>query len=321
MKPKLHFPSDETSSPMNTLARVILLYWKHSAVAKRTARNNALSILKILEKVKGYPVRPENVPLTEITPSLVTDYQAVIAESYEKTAPKDTSAQREAKERALRSTRSTITQARSLFSRRGELDMIAIYEANGIEIPESVYKFTSCKVRGQTTKSDYSAPPDSVAQNSLEEIELMRRDAPVYLAFWLAVGSGLRRNEIHHCRWEYIVEVEGTPRVIGGLGKDGRVINVPIQTRAFTAIVSFRKKDGWVIEERSGTWAKRLSKWLRGQGWRTRLTIHELRAYVGSLIYSKDPVAAMRFLRHKNIRTTETSYVRYSLTNDKLDVL
>jgi len=46
-------------------------------------------------------------------------------------------------------------------------------------------------------------------------------------------------------------------------------------------------------------------------GWKTEKKLHELRAYVGSLIYLKDPVAAMKFMRHASIRITEQSYARY----------
>jgi integrase len=302
------------------LGKLILLYMEHAPVAARTAHNNSLSILKMLEKVRGHPVQPQTVQLTEINASLVSSYQRTIEERYAEAAEKHAPAQREARERALRSTRSTIRQARCLFSRRG-VDLVQIYRENGIEIPECVFAFTSAHVRGKNTKRDYNAPPDSVVENAIESIELMRKDASVFIGFWIAIGAGLRRSEIKFCRWEYLVEINGRPRIIGGLGKDAEVINVPLQSRAFEAILPFRKDSGWMIEDRGGGWCKRLCGWMRNQGFGTRLLIHELRAFLGSQLYRESPVLAMRVLRHKNLRTTESSYIRYGKECEGVDVL
>ncbi len=53
------------------------------------------------------------------------------------------------------------------------------------------------------------------------------------------------------------------------------------------------------------------NKWLGAQGWKTEKKMHELRAYVGSLIYQLSPHAAKAFMRHKSIRTTELFYCHY----------
>lgn len=304
-----------------TLARVIVLYLQHASVLKRTARNNSLSLLKMLERVRGAPVKSETVPLTEINESLVLNYQTAVAAGHCEKAPKDEVSQREAKERALRSSRSAVIQARSIFSRRGEMDMIRVYEANGVMIPECVSGFMTCKLRGKPNKASYNVPADSTVEASLEQIELMKADLPVYLGFWLATGLGLRRKEIHYSKWEHVIEVNGRGWFQGGIGKDNLLIQVPFQSRAYEAILPYRKSEGWIIEERGDRWARRLSDWMRGQGWRTRLTLHELRAYSGSLIYARNPVAAMRFLRHKTLAVTERNYVRYGLHSEPIDVL
>lgn len=327
MKPKLWPPDCEqseltiTTQSMNTLAHVILSYWRHASVQKRTSRNNALSVLKILERVKGHPVKSENVPLSEINEELIRVYQRSTVDWYQSLAAKDEASQREAKERALRSTKSTITQARSIFSRRGDVDLLRAYKDDGIEIPDSVLEFASCRVSGKAHRSNYVAAPDSVVEKVFESIELMRRDRSVYLAFWLASGALLRRKEIHNCRWEHIVEIEGEARVQGGIGKNGEQINVPIQEKAYEKILPFRQQVGYVIPERSDKWCRRLCDWMREEGFKTRLLLHEIRAIVGSKIYRKDPVAAKMALRHRSIVTTEKNYGRYVKSGSAVNVL
>jgi len=322
---------------MSSLGKVIILYLQHSSVAKRTAKNNALALLKIFEKVRGHQVVSELVPLADVNAALIPAYQSQAEREYCAQAADDPPTQREAKERALRSTRSTIRQARCLFSRRGDVDMIQVYREHGIEIPECVFLFCSCKVRGRNGKTDYRAPDDSLVKETIERIELMRSDKSVYIGFWVALGSGLRRKEIRFTRWEYLRLVDGHPRIIGGIGKDGEQINVPMQSQAFERLLPFKLEwesrvltarnlnmkppEGWMIPERGDEWCQRLSLWLRDLGCNTQKTLHELRAYTGSLIYARDPVAAMRFLRHKSIQVTERNYVRYQLTAPVVDVL
>jgi hypothetical protein len=60
---------------------------------------------------------------------------------------------------------------------------------------------------------------------------------------------------------------------------------------------------------------------MRDQGWRTQKTLHELRAYVGSLIYKKDHEAARLFMRHKSIHVTEKFYCRSFGMAKHIDVL
>src|SRR6185369_12212793 len=109
-----------SETTMSSLGKVIILYLQHSSVAKRTAKNNALALLKIFEKVRGHQVVSELVPLADVNAALIPAYQSQAEREYCAQAADDPPTQREAKERALRSTRSTIRQARCLFSRRGD---------------------------------------------------------------------------------------------------------------------------------------------------------------------------------------------------------
>jgi integrase len=128
-------------------------------------------------------------------------------------------------------------------------------------------------------------------------------------------------GRIQRLRWEHLIERDGAVWVSGGIGKDGEKIEVPMQSRAVTAIASLRQVKGFVIKERGLEWAKRINWWMKGLGWQTEKKLHELRAYVGSMIYQVSPVQAMRFMRHKSIRVTEQFYCRYGKNQKPVYVL
>jgi integrase len=297
-----------------TLTTIVDTYMAHAQVAMRTRKNNILSLLMVLRRAKGSELKAEDVLLREIDAGLITTFQNEAVERYCRAADKDDAAQRIARERALRSTRSTLTQARSVFSK----DMVRLYREKGIDVPEGVLRFTAAPLRGQSTSTDYHGPPDDVAARTMDRIELMRADVPVYLGYWLAIGAALRKSEIHYCKWESIRDAEeGAGMIAGGIGKDNREITQPIMARAYQSILPYRKAGGWVITERSGLWAKRLSFWLRSQGWTGQKTIHGLRAYTGSLVFAKlGAVHAARFLRHKDCQITQRHYVRFHMGVD-----
>jgi hypothetical protein len=62
---------------------------------------------------------------------------------------------------------------------------------------------------------------------------------------------------------------------------------------------------------------------MRRNGWAdTWLTLHELRAWLGSLLYREvSPVATIRQLRHKSIAQTEQNYLRYQIDPAAVDVI
>jgi integrase len=305
-----------------SLEDIFCVYRGIASISPRTVKTNILALLKIFERVEGRGRPSSSIQLCEVNRSLVTRYQDEAVRRYCARAPKDDVSQREARDRSLRSTRSAICQARSIFSKKASQNLVERYEEAGITLPASISEFVECKLRGRLAKGEYNVPGDDVIQKAFSEVEaLLETDPEAYKGFWLAIGAGLRRKEIKFCRWDHIVERNGHWWVCGGIGKNGQVINVPMQTAAYKKLAPFRKQDGWIVNERSDRWAKRLSAWMRKLGWQTQKTLHELRAYIGSLIYRKDPVAAMRFMRHKSISVTERNYVRYHQQSLPLDVL
>lgn len=301
------FPKTKSNTSLQT---VLDVYRQVATISPRTVKTNILSLLKIFERVTGQRRDPSKILLTEIDRALATKFQDAMVQLYT-TGISDGPAHREARERALRSSRSTICQARSIFSRKGDQDLIDRYADHALTLPPCIDQFMTCKLRGRIAKTDYHVPPDQVIQQTFIEIEKLKKDRSVYLGFWLAVGAGLRRKEIRFCDWSHIRDCDGQLWVDGGIGKDGRPIRVPIQERAAQAIRPLRKDSDWVVPGRSDRWCRRLCRWMRAQGWETDKLLHELRAYCGSRIYQESPLAAMRFLRHKSIAVTERHYVRY----------
>ncbi len=304
-----------------TLADVTEIYTRVASIGTRTVKNNVLSMLKVIEKVEGKRKLAGEIPLTSIDKALASRFQDACLKEYSTAAAKDDSAQRIARERALLSSRSTIAQARSIFSSKSDQDLIERYAQSGVIVPACVKEFAKAKLRGKKASQQYRPASSDVIKGTFEAIETMKADRDVYVAFWFLVGAALRRKEVRNLRWEHVVMRDGGPWICGGAGKDGMEIQVPIQSKAFEAIKPFRKAEGFVIVQRSDKWARRLSKWMRDQGWQTTKTLHELRAYCGSLVYQKNPLAAMHLLRHKSIAVTEKHYCRYVQQSLPIDVL
>lgn len=300
-----------------TVRKVVELYRPETGtgiagISELAARNNVWALGKILKTGLGVK-EPLDVSLNSVNKALVAAFQDAMVKLYAERTAKDAEAQRSAREQALRSSRSIVHQARSLFNQRTELPRK--YEAAGLKIPSCVSEFMKCKLLGRDIKREYLPPADEIVQKAFVEIEKLKESDPQsYRAFWLATGAGLRRGEILRARWEHFITRDGAIWYSGGIGKDGQVIEVPVQDRAWAALSPFRPVDGQgpvMGEGASIEYARRINWWMKQQGWNTEKKLHELRAYIGSRIYLKNPVAAMKFLRHKTIKMTEQFYARY----------
>ena len=305
---------DALPEPDMTLDRVISVYRKVSLIRRRVVENNVLAMLRIVEVATGQR-DPAKAPLSEINANLVACFQ----ERYMalKTAGiHEGPTQRDAQDRVLRTSRHYIRQARSLFAARG-LDLLSRYAAEGIRIPDCVGGFLKAKVRGSRHRKVYVTASETAIARAVKDIEKMRlTDLPVFFGFWLAIGGGLRRNEILQCRWEHLVEVNGALWVKGApdlIGKSGEPVEVQLQRRAADALRPFLRSERL---DRSShlvdtQYHRRLNRFLREVGFKTRLGLHELRAWLGSKVYEVNPRAAKELLRHSSILVTEQAYCRY----------
>jgi integrase len=295
-------------SKIYTFGEIAEVYMETATVMPKTAKENVQALYLVL-KALGQE-NPAAVKLNYLSGKKVAVYQAAMVSRYRDRAETEED-RRDAKVRALRSSRSQLRQGRSLFCERQR----SIYEDRGIDIPECLLEFCRARMEGRNDKREYLAPEDGVIEKIFVEVEtLFDRDRTSFIAFWFAVGAGLRRGEIGRMRWEWIIDRDGQPWVSGGVGKKGEKVEVPIQDRAWAALSRVRQESGLVLGTASKNlvWARNINYWLRLNGMvNTEKVLHELRAYVGSLIYMQNPVAAMKFMRHGNLATTERFYCRY----------
>jgi integrase len=172
--------------------------------------------------------------------------------------------------------------------------------------------------------SRYRSSIDAAALTIAAQRELAEEDEPVYLAFLLALGAGLRRGEIDRLQWgafrwdHHAIRIEPTahfePKTehsIADVAVDSELMNV---FKAYTAQAAF----SFVIEGpetasdqyRAKEVFERLSKWLRKHGVTARKPIHELRKEFGSMINRRHGLsAASDQLRHSGIAITAAYYI------------
>jgi len=142
----------------------------------------------------------------------------------------------------------------------------------------------------------------------------------IYILFWMCVGFGLRVKEAASTPKKQIRFVDGLMTVMG-IGKtESKMIDIPAQPAAAKALEKWLRHDK--CEYLMGpNWNYRyyvIPKVLRGLmrewGWETGNLLHELRAYIGYKIYEVDPVAAMHYMRHESLETTEKFYAGKFMT-------
>ena len=158
---------------------------------------------------------------------------------------------------------------------------------------------------------------------------LWAADSEAFKALLLALGAGLRREEIDRLLWRQIdfnvgvIHVEVTEA--GGLKTEDSAGDVAIDPTMVSLLRGFRAKahGHFVIEEGTGVTASklwgqryrcadvfyRLTHWLRVNGVEGARPIHTLRKEAGSIIATKAGIhAASQFLRHADIQVTAMHY-------------
>jgi integrase len=159
--------------------------------------------------------------------------------------------------------------------------------------------------------------------------ELAQTDSPVFLAFALAFGAGLRRLETDRLEWsafrwdENVIRIEPTEHFdvktehsIGDVAVDRELMSI---MRGFAA----RARSNFVIDSpnlplkratcqnyRAHKVFKRLSTWLRSNGVSAQKPIHELRKESGSMVNRKHGLTAAKdFLHHADVAITAAHYI------------
>lgn len=161
----------------------------------------------------------------------------------------------------------------------------------------------------------YHPPSPLVLDATLSSWLEQPRD--LFLAAGLALCAGLRAGEIEHARGDWFMERDGylwLDAAVPVKNKTGR-IRLRVLDPFFTLLRTRAKRENWWADGPLFTgdpdhWRRAAAEWMRGLGWQTRLTLHALRAYAGSLIITRwrDPLLAAAFLRHADVQTTRQHY-------------
>jgi integrase len=170
------------------------------------------------------------------------------------------------------------------------------------------------------TAEQYRPPPPEVLDRTLRAW-LTLPDAE-FFAVGLALTFGLRASEIFQARWEWLTVREcwhcldtsavGTRSCASAKDHTGLIrvkALAPFHTILLGRDALQRVLTGHIVTAPRDKVCRAVSAWMQSLGWETRLHLHALRAYAGSLVFSRfGPLEARDFLRHASVTTTEAHY-------------
>jgi integrase len=313
-----------------TFGAVVDLYKQWALIEPHSIRANYHAAWRIIAATHDRFKRYSGAPLTVLTPKLAEAYQLKMIRIAEAAAEPTATARRDARLKAQRTSKSTIQQAKSLFAKKGRF--VERYTEAGITIPDCVLAFREFQADGTNRSKRYVRPSDKVIAETFEKADALKKiDKEAWLMFWMAVGTGMRRGELATARGEHFRTVDARLHVVGGTGKDGEEIVIPVQKRTQDVLQAEGLLKEGVIRAGlifEGSEDRRYDKipailndWLNSMGWTGRKKMHDLRAYVGSKLYERNPRAAMLFLRHKNLAVTEQYYSHHAARAQVDDVI
>jgi len=215
----------------------------------------------------------------------------------------------EARNAAAVSANSYVRQARQLFAR----EVMARAPYAGLVMPELAGFLAARKLREAKRKA--SLPEPAVLAAVLEAAERLRVDRPgLWLLWWLAVQTGLRKGELRAMRWRWFRP--GSVRVCfesDFMPKSREEREVPCAEATEREARSVAVALGWptgpgdrVIASGFERLARRFGPWLIAAGWTRRQKLHEMRkVYASVLVRSNDVTAVQAALGHQDVRTTQ----------------
>ncbi|MCB1212045.1 MAG: tyrosine-type recombinase/integrase [Verrucomicrobiales bacterium] len=169
------------------------------------------------------------------------------------------------------------------------------------------------------------------SKQSGEKLAAYRSRIEQYKIFLLAIFAGLRRAEIDALTWKQMeldgdapcILIEATESMRLKRGSSGGTVSIDHQLARLFSDFQEQSMSKFVIESnlrprpsasyayyRAATHYKGLLKWLREKGIEDQKPLHVLRKEAGSFINDKKGlIAAQRFLRHTDPRTTARHYL------------
>jgi integrase len=290
---------------MATLGEVFTAYLAGALEIKPlTARHNVAALRVILSHT--YDGNVDALRVSDLVPAVLQTYQQDVV----KAAGTDLIAQ----DRARSTANSVWRQAKSVFTKKCR----HLYTA--LQLPDITPFLTHALLK--EGRPSYRVPPGDLVARTVEAgFRLRETDPAVHVAFLLAAGLGLRRDEILHARWSWITEENGrhflgvqTTEDFRPKGRDDR--KIPMEPAIFDALAQLRipllstaAPDFILVASDKGKVFRRLSAWMRGLGWTTKKQAHELRKLYGSRVATEHGLfVAQRLLGHKDPGMTSRYY-------------
>ena len=255
-----------------------------------------LSALRTILEKGG--IESENVSSAVLTRELVEKYVAAVV-----LKPGN-------EQRHRRTARSTLRQARAIFSRW------AMEQYRGMTLPD-LSGFLQAD-SGRATPVSYRLPPKPLIDETLKAGRKLADDKPhLYVAFLLCYDLGLRAIEAVACRWDWFREVDGRRYLDiikrANFSPKGRERSVPVSAEVWEHLGKYGAKGEWVmpgkmLTDRNDIVRRDFADWMRSIGWDPETypkAAHELRKLIGSRWYTeRGAEVAQTWLGHKDISTT-----------------
>ena len=304
-----------SQSGFSSMGKILDCYNKAAAAygnsPNSTAQNiNAMKL--VIKSARGS--YSDDLPSSILTDQLVRDYRDGVLAA----RPKDEASQ----DKARRTIRSTLTQARAVFAAR-------TYEGyKGLSLPD----LTGFRRGGAVKALDklYSPRPKALIDATIKAARKLPSEGRVdlYTVFLLAYEGGLRACEIKAATKDWLQDGYIEVR-LGKQWTTHRVARkVPLNPETIAELkAAFRPGETHIVPGKNKTDRDKLvsrefSKWMRGIGWSAEEYIHtnhELRALRGATWVTELGLdIAARLLGHKS---TTTCYKFYSALIELPDAL
>lgn len=190
-----------------TIGDVLAAYDRYAAgieIEELTVRGCKNALQRVIRVVRGASVDVHGTSSAILTGNLITDYAAAMIASRKAAAlaEKLDIEEREADlQAAQRTIRSTVQQARALFSAAA----LRSTPYREIDLPE-LKEFLEVQV-GDSTVVAYEPPPIEVLARILADVPKLKQEDPAaWLAMMLELNAGLRRSSAVEARWDWFLD-------------------------------------------------------------------------------------------------------------------
>ena len=275
-------------------------------ISKSTVSRNASQLLRMIEAAKP-GVDARGLRLEEVTTDLARLYIA----SQKKT-------------RADASIRSSINQARSLFSPK----LKHLYSKT-LRLPKT-FGFSLRELNLKTSTNEFVPIPEPIVQAMEKEArEILRLEEPSAWRGYLGMSRlGMRNNEVVAVRSHWFEVHNGTRLLVlkdrpeeGFKLKNSLPGAIGVSEELWTQLTE-GLAEGWdyLINEKTATDRhdaiyRTLTAFVRKHLPDRQKAAYELRKWSGSIVATRSGIySAQQFLRHKSVKITETYYATYLKT-------